>query len=44
VVLIKYRDGKRRIGQIVEVAGLDERGGYCLTPIRLNHPNPDSEE
>ncbi|MEA2755813.1 MAG: type secretion system protein TrbB [Aliidongia sp.] len=44
VVLIKYRDGKRRIDQIVEVTGLDERGGYRPTPVRLDSPRPKSEE
>ncbi|MGB8842918.1 MAG: P-type conjugative transfer ATPase TrbB [Aliidongia sp.] len=44
VVLVKYRNGQRRVDQIVEVTGLDERGGYRLTPVRLSCSNSDSEE
>lgn len=33
IVLVTVRSGRRRVEQIVEVLGLDERGGYRLAPV-----------
>lgn len=33
IVLVTVRSGRRRVEQIVEVVGLDERGGYRLAPV-----------
>jgi type IV secretion system protein TrbB len=38
VVLIVFRSGRRRVEEIVEVAGLDERGGYRLSPAFARNP------
>lgn len=35
VALVTVRNGRRSVEQIVEVLGLDERGGYRLAPIFL---------
>jgi type IV secretion system protein TrbB len=44
VVLVTVRNGRRRIEQIVEVLGLEERGGYRLAPARLSSPSPEAKE
>lgn len=36
VVLVVFRNGRRRIHEIVEVVGLDERGGYRLSPASVH--------
>jgi type IV secretion system protein VirB11 len=36
IVLVTVRSGRRRVEQIVEVLGLDERGGYRLAPVSLS--------
>ena len=41
VVLVTFRDGRRRVAEIVEVLGLDERGGYRLVPVRLASHQPE---
>ena len=33
IILVTVRSGRRRVEQIVEVLGLDERGGYRLAPV-----------
>ena len=40
VVLVTVRSGRRRVEQIVEVLGLDERGGYRLAPVSLSVNSP----
>jgi type IV secretion system protein VirB11 len=41
VVLVTFRGGRRRVAEIVEVLGLDERGGYRLAPIRPASHQPE---
>jgi type IV secretion system protein VirB11 len=36
IVLVTVRSGRRRVEQMVEVLGLDERGGYRLAPVSLS--------
>jgi P-type conjugative transfer ATPase TrbB len=36
IVLVAVRSGRRRVEQMVEVLGLDERGGYRLAPVSLS--------
>lgn len=36
IVLVTMRSGRRRVEQMVEVLGLDERGGYRLAPVSLS--------
>jgi len=38
VVLVVVRNGRRRIQEIIEVGGLDERGGYRLSPASARCP------
>ena len=40
IVLVTVRSGRRRVEQIVEVLGLDERGGYRLAPVSLSVNSP----
>ena len=44
VVLIVFRNGRRRIDEIVEVAGLDERGGYRLSRAFLHRAARNAKE
>lgn len=41
VVLVTVRNGHRRVSEIVEVLGLDERGGYRLAPACLASNQPE---
>ena len=38
VVLVVVRNGRRRVQEIIEVGGLDERGGYRLSPASARRP------
>jgi len=44
IALVAVRNGRRRIEQIVEVLGLDERGGYRLAPVSLSPTSPSAKE
>jgi type IV secretion system protein VirB11 len=44
IALATLRQGRRRIDQIVEVLGLDERGGYRLAPVPLSPSAPATKE
>jgi type IV secretion system protein TrbB len=44
VVLVVFRNGRRRVDEIVEVAGIDERGGYRLSPAFIRRPALKTKE
>ena len=44
IALVAVRNGRRRIEQIVEVLGLDERGGYRLASASLSPTSPSAKE
>jgi type IV secretion system protein TrbB len=44
VVLVVFRNGRRRIEEIVEVAGLDDRGGYRLVSAAIRRPALEGKE
>ena len=44
IVLITFRNGQRRIDQMVEVQGLDERNAYRLAPASLPPTSPSAKE
>jgi type IV secretion system protein VirB11 len=44
VVLVVFRNGRRRIEEIVEVTGIDDRGGYRLVSASICRPALESKE
>lgn len=44
IVLVVVRNGRRRVWEIVEVPGLDERGAYQLAPVLLPQSRPEAKE
>ena len=44
VALVGVRTGRRRVEEIVEVTGLDDRGTYCLSPALTRRPALTVEE
>jgi P-type conjugative transfer ATPase TrbB len=39
IVLVIFRSGRRRVAEIVEVLGLDERGAYQIASATLSNPH-----
>jgi type IV secretion system protein VirB11 len=39
IVLVIFRDGRRRVAEIVEVLGLDERNAYQIVSATLSNPH-----
>ncbi len=44
IVLVTFRKGRRRVEQMVEVQGLDERDSYRLVPSVLSPTSPPAKE
>jgi type IV secretion system protein VirB11 len=44
VVLVVFRNGRRRIDEIVEVTGIDDRGGYQLSTAAIRRPALEAKE
>jgi type IV secretion system protein TrbB len=44
VVLVVFRNGRRRIEEIVEVTGIDDRGGYRLSSASIRRPALEAKE